>query len=748
MEDLFNMLSSSARLDKSKRKKKRAHPHDIQLARSVPDGRRRLGDSGDDSDSDGDDRHHRDAFRDNDDDDDGNSDAAEAEIHHPTKKTKKHHTAEKLAQIHREEIAAFRRRMGIRLSDDNRHDASIPDPVWSFRDWKCPAWWGGGGQAMNTAGNSDHDPTNARANAKTTSHPALPTFGQIHQTLLSNIEHGKWVEPTPIQMQALPSLMERRDVMGCAPTGSGKTGAFVLPALMLAKCPEHVFYGTSAAGGGGGGVGTDETHNGANQSKKRKTQTSKSPSHTSQPQPDLQGHVRTVLLAPSRELASQLHREILRLSANMPGKLHSVLLSKSNAGLASSNKLGGKNGLDVLVSTPLRLVECIERGMRLRGVRLIVLDEADRLLDASDGGRDASGNRNEKDNGNHGKRDDKKNKKGIVNSNESSSDGDSDDDTEDEDGDNTSDVNNNNHNQSQSKPTASGTSQSRTFLQQIDSILTILPPTATRALFSATLGPSVRHLSESILRSPVDISTGSTADGGGAAVASNTIRQELKFVGREEGKLLAIRQMIREGITPPILIFLQSKERAQALFGELLYDGIRVDVIHAGRSPSAREASVAKFRKGETWVLICTDLVARGVDFKAVNLVINYDMPTDGVTYVHRIGRTGRAGREGRAITFFTEGDFENLRTVANVMRLSGCEVPEWMLSMKLRGGGGGSGRGGGIGGKKKRKRKNLVAPKRPDIDTTPLYDKKKKQRKLELINSSKRKKAVEGKDE
>jgi ATP-dependent RNA helicase DDX52/ROK1 len=71
----------------------------------------------------------------------------------------------------------------------------------------------------------------------------------------------------------------------------------------------------------------------------------------------------------------------------------------------------------------------------------------------------------------------------------------------------------------------------------------------------------------------------------------------LKFVGREDGKLLAIRQLVAEGITPPVLIFLQSKERAQALFGELLYDGIRVDVIHAGRSAAAREASVAKFRR-------------------------------------------------------------------------------------------------------------------------------------------------------
>ena len=78
---------------------------------------------------------------------------------------------------------------------------------------------------------------------------------------------------------------------------------------------------------------------------------------------------------------------------------------------------------------------------------------------------------------------------------------------------------------------------------------------------------------------------------------------------------------------------------------------------------------------------------------------------------MHRIGRTGRAGRQGRAITFFTEADFDNLRTIANVMRLSGCEIPQWMLSMK-------------------KKQQTSLAPKhRGDIDTTPRYDKKKRRR-------------------
>ena len=108
-----------------------------------------------------------------------------------------------------------------------------------------------------------------------------------------------------------------------------------------------------------------------------------------------------------------------------------------------------------------------------------------------------------------------------------------------------------------------------------------------------------------------------------------------------------------------------------------------VDVIHAGKSQHARDKAVQNFRKGETWVLICTDLVARGVDFKAVNLVINYDLPSSGVTYVHRIGRTGRAGRKGQSITFFTEDDFGQLRSIANVLKISGCDVAEWMLHLK-----------------------------------------------------------------
>lgn len=117
-----------------------------------------------------------------------------------------------------------------------------------------------------------------------------------------------------------------------------------------------------------------------------------------------------------------------------------------------------------------------------------------------------------------------------------------------------------------------------------------------------------------------------------------------------------------QGISPPVLIFLQSKERARELFNELLYDGINVDVIHADRTQLQvkqinflyekkifsflqsilfllqRDNVVRAFREGKIWVLICTELMGRGIDFKGVNLVINYDFPPSAISYIHRIG--------------------------------------------------------------------------------------------------------------
>ncbi|KAK1562226.1 hypothetical protein Q3G72_008402 [Acer saccharum] len=100
-----------------------------------------------------------------------------------------------------------------------------------------------------------------------------------------------------------------------------------------------------------------------------------------------------------------------------------------------------------------------------------------------------------------------------------------------------------------------------------------------------------------------------------------------------------------------------------------------------------REDAIDDFRVGKILVLIATDVIAHGMDFKGVNCVINYDFPDSAAAYIHRIGRSGRAGRSGEAISFYAEDDIPFLRNIAFVMEASGCEVPSWIKALpNLRG--------------------------------------------------------------
>lgn len=89
------------------------------------------------------------------------------------------------------------------------------------------------------------------------------------------------------------------------------------------------------------------------------------------------------------------------------------------------------------------------------------------------------------------------------------------------------------------------------------------------------------------------------------------------------------------------------------------------------KSKEERDQIIKSFRLGEIWVLICTDLIGRGIDFKGVQLVINYDLPNTMISYIHRVGRTGRANRKGKAVTFYTDVDKPLLRSLGNMLKLS-----------------------------------------------------------------------------
>ncbi|RCK63333.1 ATP-dependent RNA helicase CHR1 [Candida viswanathii] len=181
------------------------------------------------------------------------------------------------------------------------------------------------------------------------------------------------------------------------------------------------------------------------------------------------------------------------------------------------------------------------------------------------------------------------------------------------------------------------------FRYQTDEIMSHLSANPSVALYSATIPTDIPIE----MQDPVKIKVED----------SSSVEQSLVFTN-ESGKVLGIRQLVQTSqLHPPVLIFLQSTIRAKALHRELLYDGLKVDLIHGGLTNQARQEAIQRLLNGDTFILITTDVIARGVDFKGINLVINFDVPPTLKTYIHRIGRTGRAGRKGKAVTFFTKDD-------------------------------------------------------------------------------------------
>jgi ATP-dependent RNA helicase DDX52/ROK1 len=234
-------------------------------------------------------------------------------------------------------------------------------------------------------------------------------------------------------------------------------------------------------------------------------------------------------------------------------------------------------------------------------------------------------------------------------------------------------------------------------------------------LWSATMGSNIEALASSIIHSRqirLDLQTPTPIIRlvvGLKDSAIPNISHRLTYTATEPGKLLALRQLLHSSSTttlrPPFLIFTQTIPRAIALHSELLYDippsaggSSRLAVLHSDLSSTLRSAIMTRFRSGDIWILITTDLLSRGVDFRGINGVVNYDIPNSAAAYIHRVGRTGRAGREGGvAVTFYTKEDIQFVKGIANVIAASERQagkssdaagklsneaggLPEWLL--------------------------------------------------------------------
>ncbi len=202
------------------------------------------------------------------------------------------------------------------------------------------------------------------------------------------------------------------------------------------------------------------------------------------------------------------------------------------------------------------------------------------------------------------------------------------------------------------------------FIPDIRRILGKLPPNRQNLLFSATMPHSIETLGASFLRDPawVDISP--------QTKTVDQISQSVLYV-RQADKRRLVTDLLRRPETERALVFTRTKHGANRLVRQLDRAGIVAAAIHGNKSQSARRAALESFRSGRTEVLVATDLAARGIDVADISHVINFDLPNEPETYIHRIGRTGRAGRSGVALSFCDETEGSYLLEIENLIGFS-----------------------------------------------------------------------------
>ncbi|MFQ8430684.1 DEAD/DEAH box helicase [Amaricoccus sp. W119] len=200
------------------------------------------------------------------------------------------------------------------------------------------------------------------------------------------------------------------------------------------------------------------------------------------------------------------------------------------------------------------------------------------------------------------------------------------------------------------------------FIQPVRRIVAALHPRRQSALFSATMPTEVRALAESFLKDPVSVSV---------TPESTTVERIEQSVELVDGPLKRARlaSIVADPAVSRVIVFARTKRGADRVAQNLGKDGIPAEAIHGNKAQNARQRALTAFRNGTVRVLVATDIVARGIDVPGVSHVVNFDLPDEPESYVHRIGRTGRNGAEGIAITLCAPDEIKKLRAVEKVTR-------------------------------------------------------------------------------
>ena len=199
------------------------------------------------------------------------------------------------------------------------------------------------------------------------------------------------------------------------------------------------------------------------------------------------------------------------------------------------------------------------------------------------------------------------------------------------------------------------------FLPQIEKIVRKLSPDRQTLMFSATIDRRIENLARRFLVDPLTIRVNSEQ------VEPSEIDQRIFHVNEfQKDALLA--KIVKELNTDSVLVFTGTKRKASWVTDRLNEAGIKAEEIHGDISQSLRERTLDRYRKGKFSVMVATDVAARGLDIPSITHVINYDLPENPESYVHRIGRTGRAGRSGVAISLISDEQRFLLREIEEVI--------------------------------------------------------------------------------
>ncbi len=357
----------------------------------------------------------------------------------------------------------------------------------------------------------------------------------LHPTLLKAVKDQNYTTPTAIQEQAIPLVLRKKDVLGSAQTGTGKTAAFALPIL------HHLIKEKS------------------NNSKQK---------------------IRVLVVTPTRELAIQIGENFTVYS-----KYNNIKNTVIFGGVKQGPQTAAlKNGVDVLIATPGRLLDLMGQGfISLKDIGYFVLDEADRMLDMG-------------------------------------------------------------------------------FIHDIKKLLEKLPHNRQSLFFSATMPKNILNLSNTILNNPKKVAVHQVS------ATAETIQQYIYYTNKSDKKDLLFH-ILKDKNIKQILVFSRTKHGADRIVRNLKKKHIVAAAIHGDKAQNQRQKALQSFKNLEVRVLVATDIAARGIDIDKLSYVLNYDIPNEPETYVHRIGRCGRAGETGVSISICEPEENEYARDIEKLIK-------------------------------------------------------------------------------